>query len=1024
MPEAKPTGAMLEAWDLYRRYLERYFSSVDLAGLTPDDEPLALRQIYVPLVLTPERRGDELAEDELHRGGRSLEKWLEETYAAGGAKGRMALPYGAGDWRETSWLPGRTLLLAGEAGSGKTTLVRSVVQAFIDVEAADLSSIFRDFVPFPIILREAPIRRLGSLDALVEWWLGEVEREEPGLESGPLRSYLDRGWGLLLLDGLDEVGDLEARERVLGWVERSSWTNGVSANLTAVTARPTGYEGLQGWSRSSIRAHVAPFSKEQIRDYLDRWFRLRPMPERSRDEVVGDLFGRLTSEQEAKRLRPMARRPAYLATLALVHGTRGELPHSRAALYELLIDAYVDMLDRQRRLKAQREQQELPIWDRKEKIEILSAVACQAHLGTAEGPEKGRRFVFSREELAKAVGSAIDYYGEVRFRTVKHADAAGLAEYFRARTGLLVEAREGRYQFGHLSLQEYLTAVFLVAEASATADKAAALSESLFSRLDQAGWQEVAVLALAVDSGRTGGAGHRTLLAQLDLHRAAHVDFLGLLLAGEELRFTDDERHDLVLAWAGGVAATGTVGALDGVVGQSANAAGIETAWRLAGRWLAGSREGVSFASRLAPALRQGEGATQPPAVRRNPLASLTRPASSQETSAARTLLGGFATEPDIRTAPLGAIEVLLLLPLLMGVEPDDANKVVGEVVHGLPVSWQADDVGLPEPPVGWWFLEPWGLTSRVLGVSLVERTPLAWALAQEGLVSACTGLGTGQPGGTLAEWKLKALRRTATAERWFEAAVLDAFLSGESSGNARTSSMDWTSSVLVGCLDLVSRRTFARAWARSISTDEPRSLATALARKRFFTTALDPAVSRVLARSRDLFVADGLNPGLDLDALLDLDLLRPRLGDAAPVPDVARRIVGQSNRLSFLFRSSSRQAVIADPVIVAVVGWIALTLEPAVDRVDLQPTRAEVEAELAAFRDPEIMAADLEDPDDRRRAAREWQQLLDSPLSPIPLLESVLELPGDRFDASTEAVLDAIDRALDEIEASVRKEP
>ncbi|HBL27316.1 MAG TPA: hypothetical protein DD490_10825, partial [Acidobacteria bacterium] len=72
-----------------------------------------------------------------------------------------------------------------------------------------------------------------------------------------------------------------------------------------------------------------------------------------------------------------------------------------------------------------------------------------------------------------------------------------LASYFVARTGLLVEARENQYQFGHLSFQEYLTALFILNRATAGSDKAAGLERILFPRLGTPGWLEVGVLGLA-----------------------------------------------------------------------------------------------------------------------------------------------------------------------------------------------------------------------------------------------------------------------------------------------------------------------------------------------------------------------------------------------------------------------------------------------------------------------------------------------------------------------------------------------
>ena len=74
-----PTGRMMESRSLYRAWLTRYFSTVSLAGLTSEDEPILLRKIYVPLVLTEKRIEEHAPEENLHEGGAVLPQWLSST---------------------------------------------------------------------------------------------------------------------------------------------------------------------------------------------------------------------------------------------------------------------------------------------------------------------------------------------------------------------------------------------------------------------------------------------------------------------------------------------------------------------------------------------------------------------------------------------------------------------------------------------------------------------------------------------------------------------------------------------------------------------------------------------------------------------------------------------------------------------------------------------------------------------------------------------------------------------------------
>ena len=79
----------------------------------------------------------------------------------------------------------------------------------------------------------------------------------------------------------------------------------------------------------------------------------------------------------------------------------------------------------------------------------------------------------------------------------------------------------------------------------------------------------------------------------------------------------------------------------------------------------------------------------------------------------------------------------------------------------------------------------------------------------------------------------------------------------------------------------------------------------------------------------------------------------------------------------------------------------------------------------LALFRDPDAFAAEIARPADRERLAAEWRQVLDSPLSPLPLAEAVLADPSwDELDLSADAILSSAEARLDEIEHMEDDEP
>jgi hypothetical protein len=298
LPDALTTGWRLRAAALYRRFLDKRFARFSLSGLITDDEPVLLRQIYVPLALSPRAVSDQAPEEKIHEGARGATDWLEEA-----VRRRGGAPPGA-PFPDTP-----TFFVSGEAGSGKTTLTTSIVTSLAGTVPDDFNRRFERFLPFPILLRDVPVDRIGSLDELLAWWLEQAKAEEPELAPEHVLAFLDHGYGILLFDGLDEVGSFERREHVLSWLGHR-WVRARSvANATIVTARPAGFQGITPEAYGASSLHITPFSVDQIRTFLTKWFELRPLSPTRRKESVESLIERLVTDDRMTSLRALSRSP-------------------------------------------------------------------------------------------------------------------------------------------------------------------------------------------------------------------------------------------------------------------------------------------------------------------------------------------------------------------------------------------------------------------------------------------------------------------------------------------------------------------------------------------------------------------------------------------------------------------------------------------------------------------------------------------------------------------------------------------
>jgi DNA polymerase III delta prime subunit len=961
---------MLVIRGLYRRWLTKYFSALTLAGLAPDDEPILLRRIYVPLVLTEKRVSDYADERQIHHSGREFIDRLG------------------------SLVQGQVLLLSGEAGSGKTTLVSAVVDSLAGEVGDDLNQRFEGWVPFPIRLREAPLDRLHSLDGLIDWWLEQARCEVPDLAPRDLCSFLDMGRGILLLDGLDEVGSQERRACTMRWLRNHRWVQ--CPNLVIVTARPSGFEGLKQEDLPPVRSlFVAPFSHEQIRTYLTRWFELRPLRSDQRQNTVENLVARLTSSEQSGRLLPLARRPAYLASLAFVHGTRGELPYTRAALYEQLVEAYIEMLDRQKGVLDRAERVgELPVWDRQEKIEVLSAVAFQAHVGATvqqkqkpswEHKVEDRRLLWNRAELEEAVRVAVED-GAERFRSIRPEYVSQLTGYFVARTGLLVETREGQYQFGHLSFQEYLTALFILNRAAAGRDKAGELERILFPRLGEPGWLEVGVLVLAIDANRSGGKGHEPVLARLNLTKPEQLALLAQLLSGEEIRFTVEERRALVLVWLAFWANRLEDSDLDSVLRFPSNREALEDAWKAVCAALEERRPALTGLSGLVE--RALNALERPAPSSRGSLGALVGPVV--ETLAAREAWSRFPgmAEPDLPAARL------LLVPLLGGFLPAEADTVLA------PLPGRAELFRRPEP--GWvqpaWIqhsLDSWSLKSDSLLRSLAEQTPLLWWLQDDFFALRVSSADRQSIRTSFILWRSELWRRLLRIEQgWW---------------TSRLSAQDVelrSDLVHARARDSAPARDLARVrdWdvARDQARDRDRIRARELIRDR--DLALDMDLARKLDEplASDLALAGdlALDLNIDRDLARDLELLVDVLDQMKKIP---RRNSPDQNKKAIVLFQAALQSVS--------LGW--LLSDPAPVR------RSDLVSSLATFRTPETVIAPLHGTPFAEQALQEWEEVLASPFSPIPLLEEALSREWDELPADAKGIARLFEAAVAKIATS-----
>jgi formylglycine-generating enzyme required for sulfatase activity len=372
----------------------------------------------------------------------------------------------------------RGLALVGDPGAGKTTLLRHLF-CRVHAEGSAALGLPPDLIPVLIRCTDLQPQDLtpgGITDAIHRQLTHEKHPSAAdALATGDLPL-------LVLLDGLDEVRDSHTRRAISQWLETEA--NRWPTFRFVITCRFVAWRDGARLSQPFIEAHIAWLSNEEVHAYVNRWyFAVIVGHDRGPPEEAAERAAALSAllldpaRLQRYRLRQMIQNPLLLATLCLVHRAVNHLPERRAELYNECIGFLLTTWATETRR---------PGLDNQTARQILQPLAYALHerQSTQEDTtgEDTRPLAIHRQDITALLAEP--------FRQTQGINLSldDFLHRIRDDCGLFTGADEDRYEFLHLSFQEYLAAHHVI-----QTHRVAELAD----RIGEPFWREVILLALS-----------------------------------------------------------------------------------------------------------------------------------------------------------------------------------------------------------------------------------------------------------------------------------------------------------------------------------------------------------------------------------------------------------------------------------------------------------------------------------------------------------------------------------------------
>ncbi len=358
-------------------------------------------------------------------------------------------------------------VIEGSPGQGKSTLTQFLCQVnrmrFLDekdeldekIDDAHKHGIAR--TPFRIDMRDYAVwaskrdpfsksdetsRPADSLTSLESFLVRHVEALTGGLQItlDELLRFFTVSHSIIVLDGFDEVADLNTRERIVEEICEAAkrLDQHAKSMQIIVTSRPVAFANSPGFPEDDwIHLELKDLQNENIEAYKNKWIKVKNLDEEDSIQVSSTLESKL----EQSSLFDLARNPMQLTILLhLIHVHGMALPEKRTLLYKEYMNLFFNR---------EAEKSKVVQKHRELLLSIHGVLAWILHTQVENGVGSGS---ITKDEFIEEVRIYLE---------TEEYDSISVQELFQGtveRVGALVSRKEGMYEFEVQPLREYFAA--------------------------------------------------------------------------------------------------------------------------------------------------------------------------------------------------------------------------------------------------------------------------------------------------------------------------------------------------------------------------------------------------------------------------------------------------------------------------------------------------------------------------------------------------------------------------------------